>query len=152
MTRERPGRGPRSLLPRVLAGIVSGSVLFFLLGYFLTGGPSPRIDRFGFYGAVLLYWVLAGAAGALSGSLAGAYEVVVGVLVAFGGSLLLEVFLGYLGGGVFDAGRFLLAALFTLPACTIGAALARVLSSRRLVVATVGPSTRYSARCLCGGR
>ena len=109
-----------------------GSVLFFLLGCFLTGGPSQRIDRFGFYGALLVYWVLAGAAGALAGSLAGAYEVVVGVLVAFGGSFLLEVFLGYLGGGIFDAGRFLLAALFAaLPACAAGAALAKFLSSRR---------------------
>lgn len=122
---------------------MSGSVLFFLLGYFLTGGPSPRMERFGFYGAALVYWALAGAAGALSGSLAGAYEVVVGVLVAFGGSFLLEVFLGYLGGGVFDAGRFLLAAFFALPACAIGR---RWLGFCRLVVAKVGPSTRYSAR------
>ena len=131
MTQRSPQIDRNAPVLRALVGIVLGSVLFFLLGYFLTGGPSPQIDRFGFYGAVLVYWVLAGAAGALAGSLAGAYEVVVGMLVAFGGSLLLEVFLGYLGGGVFDAGRFLLSALFTLPACAVGAALAKFLSSRR---------------------
>lgn len=131
MLRRSPQLDHNAPLSRVLVGIVLGSALFFLLGYFSTGGPSPRIDRFGFYGAVLVYWMLAGAAGAVAGSLAGAYEIVAGVLVAFGGSFLLEVFLGYLGGGVFDAGRFLLAALFTVPACVAGAALAKFLSSRR---------------------
>lgn len=131
MAQKSPQLDRNASASRVLVGIVLGSVVFFLLGYFLTGGSSPRIDRFGFYGAVLAYWVLAGMTGALAGLLAGAYEVIVGVLVAFGGSFLLEAFLVYLGGGVFDAGRVLLAALFTLPACAAGAALAKFLSSRR---------------------